>query len=137
MLFEQLPYQTGRVIDERGDLVVRHARGAHHADDAAERAEAIRRRDERECRQPRVGVLLADRDRQPLAAAGGQGVAQQVAPLRDVEQTLELRARRELGLARQSLSTAKMYGTRLGHRNIEQLLGFLDEDVEQLRRAGL
>src|SRR5256885_8216372 len=53
-------------------------------------------------------VFLANRDRQPFAAARRQRLAQQIAALGHVEQALQLRARRELGLTRSEEHTSEL-----------------------------
>ena len=84
-------------------------------------------------------MLLTDCDREPLPPPRDQGIAQEVAPLRDFEQALQPRPCGEFRLLGERLRAAQMHrhGARRCHRHVEEIVGFLHEDVQQLRRARL
>ena len=130
----QFRHQQARVLHDRGDLLVRHARGTDHAQHAAQIAETVLRRDQRERRQPRMAVLAADRDlRRPAVHPPRQQFREQVALLGELDQVLQLRPARELRLVGEHARPPQpqVLARQLARR--QQVLRRLHEDVQQLR----
>src|SRR3954468_6968151 len=123
---------------ERDDLVVGHARWSDDADNTCERTSVIRSSDYGEAREPRVAVLIANRDRHSARlATTTEQLAEFLACLSQSHELPHIVDTCKLRLFRENRCLPQQNGVVIRVEGaIEELVPFFDEDVEQVRCFG-